>query len=179
MIILGIDPGLATIGYGIIRKSGGSVFKSRHSIITPVEPKIKMDLECLSYGIIKTNASTPTAERLRQINNELNKIMKLYQPKILAIESIFFFRNMKTALPVSQARGVILLTAAKRRLPIYEYTPLQIKKSILDYGWAEKPKMQKKIKALLNLKEIPRPDDAADALGAAICCAWSLQKQEA
>jgi len=147
MIILGIDPGTASTGYGIIKKS--------------------KSLKCLGYNVIRTAPGTEPGERLRQINNELSKIIKEYQPDILAIEKIFFFRNFKTAIPVSQAKGSILLTAAKKKLPVWEYTPLQVKLTITGNGRADKKEVQKSIQKMLKLKEIPKPDDAADALAIA------------
>lgn len=151
MIVLGIDPGTATTGYGLIR------FKKKN------------DIKCLGYGLIKTSPSSPTPERLKKINNELSKLIKVYRPKIMAVENLYFFKNLKTAIPVSQACGVILLTAAKNRLPVEGFTPLQVKSIITKNGWASKPEVQKKLKKILKLKELPRPDDAADALGIAIC----------
>lgn len=151
MIVLGIDPGIATTGYGLIN------FKKKN------------DIKCLSYGLIKTSPSSPTPERLKKINNELSKLMKVYRPKIMAIENLYFFKNLKTAIPVSQSCGVILLTAAKNKIPVEGFTPLQVKSIITKNGWASKSEVQKKIKKLLKLKELPEPDDAADALGIAIC----------
>jgi crossover junction endodeoxyribonuclease RuvC len=157
MIILGIDPGTASTGYGVIR-------------IRSKKQKTKNNPTCLAYGLIKTSPSSTPPERLRKINNELSKIIKKYRPEILSIENIYFFRNLKTAIPVSQAKGVILLTAAKNKVPIQEFTPLQIKSSITKNGWAEKKDVQKSIKRILRLKEVPKPDDAADALAAALTC---------
>ena len=155
MIILGIDPGTASTGYGVIKTKN----KKR---------KIKNNLSCLAYGLIKTSPSSVPSERLKKINNELSKIIKKYRPEIMAVENIYFFRNLKTAIPVSQAKGVILLTAAKNKIPVQEFTPLQVKLSVTKNGWAEKKDVQKKIKRILNLKEIPKPDDAADALAIAV-----------
>ena len=151
MIILGIDPGTATTGYGAI------------------ELKKNKFLQVVDCGCIKTSPDCETGERLKKINNELSRLIKKHRPKVLAVESLFFFKNLKTALPVSQAKGVILLAAAKKKVPVLEFTPLQVKMVITGYGWAEKEKVQKKIKKLLNLKKIPKPDDVADALGIAIC----------
>jgi crossover junction endodeoxyribonuclease RuvC len=156
MIVLGIDPGTAIIGYGII-DSGKK-------------------LELIDYGCIKTSADMSTAERLEKLHKELEVIIKKYKPEIAAIEDIFFFKNLKTAIKVSQARGVILLTVAQNNVPVAEYTPLQIKQAVACYGRAEKAQVQKMVKALLGLKEIPKPDDAADALAVAICCAHSAKK---
>ncbi len=156
MIILGVDPGIATIGYGIIKAKNE-------------KQKTKSNLKCLGCGLIKTDPSLTAAERLKILNNELNKLIKKYRPEILAVENVYFFKNLKTALPVSQAKGVILLTAAKKKIPVYEFTPLQIKMAVVGYGKAEKEQVQKMIKLLLNLKKAPQSDDVADALGAAIC----------
>lgn len=154
MNIIGIDPGTASTGYGIIK-------------IVEVKAK-KYDFECLDYGLIKTDPVFAAPERLKKINNDLNKLLKKYSPKILVMESLYFFRNFKTAIPVSQASGVILLTAAKKNIPVYTFTPLQVKMTIAGHGWAEKVKVQKRIKNLLKLKTIPKPDDAADALAIAL-----------
>lgn len=156
MIIAGIDPGTATTGWGIIRKK-------------------KNKLKCLGFGTIKTNPTLSDGNRLKKINNELNKIIKKHKPKIIAIENIYFFKNLKTAMPVSQAKGVILLTAAKKKIPVQEFTPLQIKMVITGYGKADKKQIQKMVKILLDLKEIPKPDDAADGLAVALCYANTLK----
>ncbi|MBI2626072.1 MAG: crossover junction endodeoxyribonuclease RuvC [Candidatus Nealsonbacteria bacterium] len=150
MIILGIDPGTATTGYGVVR----------HSKIT----------ECLDYGLIQTSPSLTPAERLMVLSNKLDKIIKKYKPDVLAVENLYFFKNLKTALPVSQAKGVILLAAAKNSVPVQEFTPLQVKMGITGYGRAEKKQIQKMVQSLLCLKDMPKPDDAADALALAICC---------
>ena len=163
MIILGIDPGTAHTGFGVINK------------IQNPKSKTQNRLKCLDYGLIQTNPGSPAAERLKILYNELNKLIRKHKPKILAVENVYFFKNLKTAMPVSQAKGVILLAAAKKKIPVYEFTPLQVKMTITGYGRAEKKQVQKMIKVLLNLKEIPRPDDAADALGVAICCARLLE----
>lgn len=155
MIILGIDPGTATTGFGLIEKN-------------------KSNLKLLKYGCVKTSANLSTAERLDKLYKELNSLIKKSKPDIAAVEDIFFFKNLKTAIKVSQARGVILLTIAKAKIPVAEYTPLQIKQAVACYGRAEKIQVQKMVKILLGLKEIPKPDDAADALAVAICCAHSI-----
>src|SRR4030042_217894 len=170
MIILGIDPGTATTGYGVIKKIKGRGAASRFK-----KSKNWVGFECVEYNVIKTSPIHSAAVRLNQIYKELNKIIKFHQPTVIAVESLFFFKNLKTALPVSQARGVILMTAARKKLEIHEFTPLQMKMTVAGYGRADKKDCQKKIKTLLNLKEIPKPDDAADALGIAICCALKLK----
>lgn len=148
MIILGIDPGTASTGYGVIKKTRA--------------------LRCLDYNVIRTKPSSNPGERLRQINNKLAKVIREHQPDVLAIESVYFFKNLKTAMPVSEAKGAILLTAAKKRLPVREFTPLQVKLAVTGDGRADKKEVQRQIKKLLKLKEIPKPDDAADALAVAM-----------
>ena len=152
MIILGIDPGTATTGFAIVNKT-------------------KKRIKVIKYGCIETSPNLVPGERLKIINNALNKLIRKYKPKVLAVENVYFFKNLKTAMPVSQAKGVILLTAAKKKIPVYEFTPLQVKMTVVGYGKAEKKQVQKMIKVLLNLKEVPKKDDAADALGVALCCA--------
>lgn len=163
MIVLGIDPGTATTGYGLIK------LKNKKS-------KIKNKLSCLGYGCITTSPKLNVGDRLKKINYELNKIIKDYKPKVLVVESVYFFKNLKTALPVSQAKGVILFTAAKKNIPIYEITPLQVKMAISGYGRADKKQIQKMIKIILNLKEVPKPDDAADALAVAVSYANFIKR---
>lgn len=150
MKILGIDPGTATVGWGIIEEVGG-------------KPK------AVAYGHIATEKSLPMPERLREIRNDLVTLIKEYQPDRAAVEELFFFNNQKTAITVAQARGIILLTLADFSLSIAEYTPLEIKQSLTNYGRADKTQMQQMVQRLLSLKEIPKPDDAADALAIALC----------
>jgi len=156
-IILGIDPGIADTGFGVIKKTGNN------------------QLTCLAYGSIKTNAKLELAERLEIINKELKKQIKKYKPELMAVEQLFFCKNAKTALVVGQARGVALLTARQNKIPVVEFTPLQVKQAVSSYGQASKMQVQKMVKLLLNLKEIPKPDDAADALAIAICAAHSVK----
>jgi len=156
VIILGIDPGTAITGYGIVKKS-----KDRKFTV-------------LDYGCIFTQPNQSSGNRLKKIYNEIEKLIKKYKPDLISVESIYFFKNLKTAMPVSQAKGVIILAAAKKNIPICEVTPLQVKMAVVGYGRAEKKQVQKMIKNLLNLEEKPkdkgkRKDDAADALGVAIC----------
>lgn len=150
MIILGIDPGTAITGYGIIQLD-----KNR---------KIK----CINYGCIRTEADVPSPERLRILYNKLSQIIKKYKPNTLVIEKLYFFKNLKTAMPVSEARGVILLAAVKKRIPIIQITPLQVKMAMTGYGRAKKKQIQKSVQRFLKLEKIPSPDDAADALALAI-----------
>ena len=156
MIILGIDPGTATTGFGIIDYD-------------------KNSFSCLDYGVIETLSSECAGERLKQINFDLNHIIKKHNPALVAVESLFFFKNLKTVMPVSQARGVILFTVSKNNIPFVEYTPLQAKIAVTGYGKAQKNQVQEMVKNILNLEELPKPDDAADALAIAICCANNLK----
>ncbi len=158
MIIIGIDPGTATTGFGIIKIKG------------------KNDYECLDYGIIKTDSKWNPQSRLEKISNDFKDLLKKYNPEILAIESLFFFKNLKTAVPVSQARGVILMAAANKNIQVFEFTPLQAKMATVGHGRAPKKQVQEMIKIILNLKEIPKPDDASDALAVAVCYIYSNHK---
>ncbi|MEX2144964.1 MAG: crossover junction endodeoxyribonuclease RuvC [Candidatus Spechtbacterales bacterium] len=154
-IILGIDPGTATMGYGIIKKTGS-------------------DIKCLSYGTLTTDAGIPEHIRLKNLYAGINKLLKKHKPDIIAVENIFYFKNQKTVIHVSQARGVALLIAAQRAKEYFSFTPLQIKQAVTGYGRADKKQVQTMVKTLLRLDEVPKPDDAADALAVAICCANSL-----
>lgn len=150
MIILGIDPGTATIGYGLLEIINNSI-------------------NVLNYGVIQTSKETKMPERLKDIYDDMNNIIDNYKPDILAIEELFFFKNSKTVITVSQARGVILLSAQNFGLKIAEYTPLQVKINLSGYGRSSKIEIQNLVKDFLNLDSIPKPDDAADALAIAIC----------
>lgn len=150
-IILGIDPGIADTGVGVIKKDGQG------------------NLSCLYYSSIKTKSSVDLGDRLEVIEREIKKIIRKYKPGIIAVEQIFFCKNVKTALIVGHARGVILLTAKQSKVPILEFTPLEVKQAVTSYGQADKTQVQKMVRLILNLKEIPKPDDAADALAIAIC----------
>lgn len=154
-IIFGLDPGIADTGVGVIKKEGHK-------------------LSCIFYTSIKTSAKLPLADRLSILNLELDRLIKKYQPQVISVEELFFCANVKTALVVGQARGVLLLTAKQNGLPVVEFTPLQVKQAVSSYGKAGKVQVQKMVKLLLGLKEIPRPDDAADALAIAICAANSI-----
>lgn len=154
-IILGIDPGIADTGFGLITNQKGK-------------------LTCLSYGSIKTSPKLDLAGRLEIINLELTKLIKRYKPDLIAIEELFFCNNAKTALVVGQARGVVVLTAKLNKIPSVEFTPYEVKQAVSTYGHARKDQVQKMVKIILNLKELPKPDDAADALAVAICAVNSL-----
>ncbi len=155
LIILGIDPGIADMGFGIIEKDGS---------------RLKM----IDYGSIKTKSKLTDEIRLTQIKNELDKLFAKYQPNRVAIEKLFFCNNAKTAIAVGQARGVAVLCAGQNCQVIKEYTPLQVKQALTGYGKADKKQIQQMVKVVLGLKQIPKPDDAADALAIAVCCANSI-----
>ena len=150
MVILGIDPGLATVGYGVIVKNGNST-------------------KVLDYGIISTSKNDTLPTRLKQIYASVTALIDKYQPDAVAMEELFFQNNQKTAIAVAEARGVALLACIHKLNQLYEYTPLQIKSALTGQGRAEKRQVQYMVKAILNLKEIPKPDDAADALAVALC----------
>lgn len=155
MRILGIDPGTETTGWGVIdREQGG---------------RIKVQ----DYGVIKTSSKSPFPKRLIGIYRDLTKVIEKFKPEVMAVEELFFARNLKTAVSVGQARGVALLAGAQAGLEIREYTPLEVKMALVGYGRAEKVQVQKMVKAVLGLKELPKPDDAADALAIAVCQAHS------
>ncbi len=156
MVILGIDPGTATTGYGVIKKD-------------------KSQLRLLDYGVIKTTNKKTTGERLQKIHKELSQLLVAFRPNIISVERLYFFKNLKTALPVSEAKGVILLAASQKNIKVKEFTPLQVKMGICGYGRAEKQQMQKMVQKILKTKELPKPDDAADALAIAICCAHTIR----
>jgi crossover junction endodeoxyribonuclease RuvC len=149
-IILGLDPGTATTGFGVVKDAKGQV-------------------EYMDCGCIVTSKGISPAERLLTIAKSLEILIKKYQPDILAVEKLFFTKNITTAMSVAEARGVILVTAAKHNLEIAEYTPLQVKQTLTGYGKADKQQIQRMVKSILKLQNIPKPDDAADALAIAIC----------
>ncbi len=150
MRILGIDPGTATTGYGIIDKNGNKLLP-------------------LKYGCIYTESSWPLTRRLDKIYSDLIELIEEYKPDHMAVEELFFNTNAKTAISVGHARGVILLAGQRRDLIVEGYTPLQVKQAIAGYGRADKAQVQKMVKTILSLETIPKPDDAADALAIAIC----------
>jgi crossover junction endodeoxyribonuclease RuvC len=150
MLVLGIDPGTAITGYGLVKGEGD-------------------DLTLVAYGAITTSSDWPLPERLRRIYQELTALIEDQQPTAAAVEELFFSKNVRTALSVGQARGVALLAAANARLSIHEYTPLQVKQAIVGYGRATKDQVQQMVKMLLALDSVPQPDDAADAIAVAIC----------
>ena len=155
--ILGIDPGTATTGFGIIEISSNKK-------------------KAIDFGVISTHKDLPMPQRLAEIYTDLNKIIKRHKPDHIAIEQLFFATNSKTAISVGQARGVALLTAAQAGIEIAEYTPLQVKMAVTGYGQATKKQIQEMVKLLLGLEQIPKPDDVADALAIALCFAASFKR---
>jgi len=151
MLVIGIDPGTAITGYGLVsdREDGSLV--------------------AVDYGVIQTPPDVDPAKRLLEIYRALKGILILHRPESGAVEKLFFQRNVRTALSVGQARGVVLLALAETAIPIAEYTPLEVKQAVVGYGGADKNQVQQMVRALLDLQEIPQPDDAADALAIAIC----------
>lgn len=154
MIIIGIDPGYAIVGVGVVEHLGNK-------------------FRTLEYNAITTPAGMNTVDRLKKIYDRMVMYIEKYKPDAVAIEELFFNSNQKTAINVAQARGVLMVAAANYKIPISEYTPLQVKQSITGYGRAEKKQMQNMVKIILGLNVIPKPDDAADALALAICHAHS------
>lgn len=150
MKILGVDPGTATTGWAVVEEKSGKLIS-------------------LAHGHIATLKNKNTAERLLEVAEDLEKIIRQYQPTEAAVEDIFFFKNLKTVIKVSQSRGAILLTLEKLKVKIFEYTPLQVKQAITGYGRAEKRQVQEMVKNIMNLKTLPKPDDVADALAIAAC----------
>ncbi len=156
-IILGFDPGLADTGYGLISKEGNK-------------------LEYIIAGSIQTDKNTDFSDRLEEIYKQTNKIIKKYNPDIIAVEKLFFARNVTTALNVGQCRGVVLLAIQQNKKDLLEFTPLQIKQAVAASGSANKLQVGRMVKAILNLKSIPQPDDAADALAISICASFYNKK---
>ncbi|MCL2221039.1 MAG: crossover junction endodeoxyribonuclease RuvC [Oscillospiraceae bacterium] len=150
MIVLGIDPGVATVGFGIISANNGEIKPRR-------------------YGVISTPAKMRLALRLKQINNDVAELIKTFKPDAIAVEELFFNTNQKTALSVAQGRAAVILAGEEHGIPMYEYTPLQVKKAVTGYGRADKKQVMEMVQRLLALEAIPKPDDAADALAIAIC----------
>ena len=154
MIVLGIDPGYAIVGYGVVE------YNNNH-------------FRAIEYGAVTTEAHTPFNERIEKIYDGVSALIAKYSPAALAVEKLFFNTNQKTAIDVAQARGAIVLAAQKAGVKIFEYTPLQVKQSVVGYGRAEKKQVQEMTRVILNLEKVPKPDDTADALAMAICHAHS------
>ncbi|MDY6847301.1 MAG: crossover junction endodeoxyribonuclease RuvC [Chloroflexota bacterium] len=151
MLVLGIDPGIAITGYGLIQTGDRS------------------DYQCIDYGVIRTEPGIPDPDRLALLFKELKDLLGQYQVDSSAVEKLFFQKNVRTAFSVGQARGVTLLALAQSKVPISEYTPNEIKQTVCGYGNAGKSQVQRMVQSLLHLADLPKPDDAADALAVAIC----------
>ena len=151
MLVIGIDPGTAITGYGLVRENEDD------------------SLCAVDYGVILTPSDLPMPQRLLELHRQLLDLLLLHRPESGAVEKLFFQRNVRTAISVGQGRGVILLALAQAGLPVAEYSPREVKQAVTGYGGADKPQVQQMVRALLGLKEAPRPDDAADALAIAIC----------
>ena len=158
-LVMGIDPGTATTGYGLVQEDEGH-------------------LECAGFGVVTTPAGEPPEVRLESIYRELTAVLQQHQPTSAAVEKLFFHRNVTSAMAVGQGRGVVLLAVAHCGLPAAEYSPLQVKQAVTGYGKASKLQVQHMVRTLLNLETIPRPDDAADALAVAICHAHAARTVE-
>lgn len=154
MRILGIDPGVAIVGFGLIESDRGT-------------------LRMLQYGAITTPVGLPLAARLAQIDRDIEELIGTFRPDEISVEELFFSKNITTGIAVAHARGVILCAAEKKKIPIYEYTPMQVKQAVAGYGLADKKQVMDMTRRLLKLKSVPRPDDAADALAIALCHARS------
>ena len=154
MIILGIDPGVATVGFGIISETGGVPKPQRH-------------------GVITTPAGMRLALRLTQIHRDVSELITTFKPDAIAVEELFFNTNLKTAVAVAHGRAAVILAGEEHGVPMFEYTPLQVKKAVVGYGHATKKQVMEMVKRLLSMEQAPKPDDAADALAIAICHARS------
>ena len=159
MIVLGIDPGTALTGWGVVREDAAD----RATLV--------------AYGVIQTPSSMPLPQRLRQIFEQVTALIDQHQPEVVAVEEIFFSKNVRTAMSVGQARGVVLLAAALRERLVHGYTPLQVKQAVSGYGSADKAQVQQMTALLLGLDAIPTPDDAADAIAVAVCHLHSARLQ--
>jgi len=157
MLAIGIDPGTAITGYGLVRENETGI------------------LETVDFGTILTAPDMPMPERLLELYQRLRELLLLHHPQSGAVEKLFFQRNVRTALAVGQARGIVLLAFAECGIPVAEYTPLEVKQAVAGYGGADKNQVQQMVRAILGLPDIPRPDDAADALAVAICHLHSSQ----
>jgi len=154
MVILGVDPGVATVGFGVISETGGIARPQR-------------------YGVITTPAGMRLALRLTQINHDVSELIEAFKPDAIAVEELFFNTNLKTAIAVSHGRAAIILAGEEHGVPMFEYTPLQVKKAVVGYGHASKKQVMDMVRRLLSMEQAPKPDDAADALAVAICHARS------
>lgn len=159
MLVLGIDPGTATTGYGLVREAESG------------------DLQMVEYGVILTPAKMALEQRLLMLYERLQEILLLHHPQVAAVEKLFFSRNVTNAIAVGQARGVVMLGLAQKGMAIAEYTPMQVKQAVSGYGGADKLQVQMMVQSILQLEELPKPDDAADALAVALCHLQSYRMQ--
>jgi crossover junction endodeoxyribonuclease RuvC len=159
MLVMGIDPGTAITGYGLVREDEG-------------------ELALVACGTVTTSAGQPMPDRLATIHSEITGLIDRYAPHAIAVEQLFFSRNVRTALAVGQARGVVLLAAAERDVPVSEYSPLEVKQAVVGYGMAPKAQVQEMVRMLLDLETVPRSDDAADAVAVAVCHLHSARLQD-
>jgi crossover junction endodeoxyribonuclease RuvC len=157
MLVIGVDPGTATTGYGLVQENEDG------------------SLAVVDYGAILTSPDLEMSQRLLELHQRLSEIVLLHRPNSSAVEKLFFQRNVRTAISVGQGRGVVLLAMAQSGLQVFEYTPLEVKQAVVGYGGADKRQVQHMVRAMLSLKEIPKPDDAADALAVAICHIHSVK----
>ena len=155
MIVLGIDPGTARLGYGVVERQGSQ-------------------LTMLDYGCIETAKDRPPEQRLLLIHDGIDDLITTHRPEAVGVERLFFNRNVQTAMAVGQARGVVLLTAAQHGLPVLEYGPHEVKLAVTGYGRAPKDQVQRMVQMVLSMKQLPKPDDAADALAVAVCTAHAI-----
>ena len=154
MIVLGIDPGVATIGFGVVRAE-----RQKNTLV--------------QYGVITTPPGIPLSSRLLQISDDMEELIRTFHPDEMAVEELFFTKNITTGIAVAHGRGVILLSAERLGVPVFEYTPMQVKQAVVGYGKAEKRQVMDMTKRLLGLSAVPKPDDAADAVAVALCHARS------
>ena len=159
-IVIGIDPGTAITGYGLVREQENG------------------ELEWIAHGVVTTPSDWDEPKRLLELYQKLCEILSNYKPDCCAVEKLFFQKNVKTAISVGQGRGAALIAAAKSELPVGEYTPLEVKQAVVGYGSADKRQVQQMVKVLLGLSDIPKPDDAADALAVAICHLYSTRRNQ-
>ena len=160
MIVLGIDPGTARLGYGLVERQGSA-------------------LAMLDYGCLETIDDRPLAQRLLIIHEGIDDLIRTYRPEAVGVERLFFNKNVQTAMAVGQARGVVLLVAAQHGLPVLEYGPHEVKLAVTGYGRAPKEQVQRMVQLVLSMEQLPRPDDAADALAVAVCTAHAVTPDKA
>ena len=160
MIVLGIDPGTARLGYGVVERQGSQ-------------------LTMLDYGCFETTNDRPLEQRLFLIHEGIDDLIGTYRPEAVGVERLFFNKNVQTAMAVGQARGVVLLTAAQHGLPVLEYGPHEVKMAVTGYGRAPKDQVQRMVQLVLSMQELPKPDDAADALAVAVCAAHAVTPDKA